>query len=143
MTDNQQPKVTKLPSAAEATNNALRHVKAAIPERPDDLDEILGKLEASVLHYEAMGEIKGGQDGYDDYMPRVRANAKQLLLAWRDSHTEKKVLEGRLIELDLFEQFLNQHKNKDITRGDLHKFKMERLKNLGGRLEKLEKKEKK
>lgn len=43
-------------------------------------------------------------------------------------------LDARLVELDLFEQFLGQHENKAITRADLYQFKLQRLKDLTDRL---------
>lgn len=43
-------------------------------------------------------------------------------------------LEARLVELDLFEQYLNQHENQAITRGGLYTYKLQRLENLEERL---------
>lgn len=45
-------------------------------------------------------------------------------------------LESRMVELDLFEQFMNQRENTGITRGDLYGFKRSRLDDLETRLNK-------
>lgn len=51
-----------------------------------------------------------------------------------DTLEEQSELKARLVELDLFEQFLGQHENKPITRSSLYEYKLQRLKDLVDRL---------
>lgn len=101
-----------------------------------DVGQMLGNLTfvVGMAHVKAaQGEITTDEASKRTQQEvEVATNQLTLLL-------EKAALEARMIELDLFEQFMNQRENKGITRGDLYGFKMQRLKDLETRLEALNK----
>lgn len=59
-----------------------------------------------------------------------------LLIPGIEKLLSKAQQEARLIELDLFEQFMNQHSNTGVTRGMLYEYKRTRLDALTASLQK-------
>ncbi len=96
--------------------------------------EAVSKLFTRALYCQEMVDF-GGED-WDKYayeLAEIIANFDATL----DSIIREAEFKARLVELDLFEQFMNQRENKMITRGDLYEFKMQRLEDLEKRLDAL------
>lgn len=94
------------------------------PAPEEEIDLILGLFQRDIeRHYggRTVGKTLTGEE------------AKSQILAYVD----KRELQARLIELDLFEQFLNTPPVSAITKGDLSAYKMSRLNDLETRSEAL------
>lgn len=104
-------------------------VCGGLEELMPDIDELEDKLFALLCDWNRVSQFN-----HSNPKEAAKALAPEVLAL-----IDKKELEARLIELNLFEQFLNKTGlNYPITSTDLYGFKMQRLKDLETRLDKLQ-----